>query len=74
MPKPPLFDTAGRHLRLGQELGRGGEGAVYEVQNRPDAAIKLYQKPLDSEKSAKIAAMAKLGNERLIKLTAWPVE
>jgi DNA-binding helix-hairpin-helix protein with protein kinase domain len=72
--KPTLFDSAGRQLHLGPELGRGGEGAVYEFRDRPDAAVKLYQKPLDPEKSGKIATMAKLGNERLLKLTAWPTE
>ncbi len=74
MPIPVLFDAARRQLYLGQELGRGGEGAVYELRDRPGLAVKLYQKPLDQEKSAKIAAMAKFGNERLLKLTAWPIE
>ncbi len=69
-----LFDLAGRPLHLGPELGRGGEGAVYEVRDRSDAAVKLYQKPLEPEKSAKIVTMAKIGNERLLKLTAWPIE
>ena len=72
--KPALFDLAGRPLHLGQELGRGGEGSVYEVRDRSDAAVKLYQKPLDAEKSAKISIMAKFGNERLLKLAAWPTE
>jgi DNA-binding helix-hairpin-helix protein with protein kinase domain len=72
--KPALFDLAGRPLRLGSELGSGGEGAVYELRDRFDAVVKLYHKPLDSEKSAKIATMAKFGNERLLRLAAWPTE
>jgi DNA-binding helix-hairpin-helix protein with protein kinase domain len=72
--KPALFDLAGRPLHLGSELGSGGEGAVYELRDRSDVVVKLYHKPLDPAKSAKIATMAKFGNERLTKLTAWPTE
>jgi DNA-binding helix-hairpin-helix protein with protein kinase domain len=72
--KPALFDLAGHPLHLGSQLGSGGEGAVYELRDRSDVVAKLYHKPLGPEKSAKIAAMAKFGNERLRKLTAWPTE
>jgi DNA-binding helix-hairpin-helix protein with protein kinase domain len=72
--KPALYDLAGRPLHLGPELGSGGEGAVYEVRDRSDVVVKLYHKPLDSGKSAKIAIMAKFGNERLLRLAAWPTE
>jgi DNA-binding helix-hairpin-helix protein with protein kinase domain len=70
--KPALFDFGGRRLDLGSELGAGGEGAVYELRDQSDVVVKLYHKPLDTDKSAKIAAMAKFGNERLLRLTAWP--
>ena len=59
---------------LGSGTGPGGEGAVYELRDRSDVAVKLYQRALDPEKSSKIASMAKFGNERLLKLTAWPTE
>ena len=72
--KPALFDLAGRPLHLGSELGSGGEGAVHELRDRSDVVVKLYHKPLDPNKSAKITTMAKFGNERLLKLTAWPTE
>jgi DNA-binding helix-hairpin-helix protein with protein kinase domain len=72
--KPALFDLAGRTLHLESQLGSGGEGAVYELRDRSDVVIKVYHKPLDPEKSSKIAAMARFGNERLLKLTAWPTE
>jgi len=72
--KPALFDLAGRSLHLGSELGSGGEGAVYELGDRSDAVVKVYHKPLDPESSAKIVTMAKFGNERLLRLAAWPTE
>jgi DNA-binding helix-hairpin-helix protein with protein kinase domain len=72
-PNPlPLVDASGRALRLGAELGRGGEGSVYAVAERDDVVAKLYHRPPSADKSAKIVAMAKLGNERLLKLAAWP--
>jgi DNA-binding helix-hairpin-helix protein with protein kinase domain len=72
--KPALFDVAGQPLYLGPKVGSGGEGAIYELSDRSDVVVKLYHKSLDPEKSAKIATMAKFGNERLLKLTAWPIE
>src|ERR1700736_5355819 len=72
--KPALFDLTGRPLHLGSELGWGGEGAVYAMRDRSDLVVKLYHKSLEVEKASKIASMAKSGNERLLKLTAWPTE
>ena len=72
-PTPlPLVDASGRPLRLGAELGRGGEGSVHALADRGDLVAKLYHHPPGAEKSAKIVAMAKLGNDRLLKLAAWP--
>jgi len=72
--KPALFDSAGRPLHLGSELGSGYEGAVYELRDRSDVVVKLYHKNIEAEKASKIASMAKFSNERLLKLTAWPTE
>lgn len=71
---PALLDAAGRRLQIGQELGSGGEGSVFELRDRSDLVVKLYHKPLDAEKAAKIAGMTKVANDRLLKLTAWPIE
>ena len=72
-PNPlPLVDASGRPLRLGAELGRGGEGSVYALADRTDVVAKLYHHRPGGDKSAKIVAMAKLGTDRLLKLAAWP--
>ncbi len=72
-PNPlQLVDASGRPLRLGAELGRGGEGSVYALAERADVVAKLYHHAPGTEKSAKIVAMAKLGTDRLMKLAAWP--
>jgi DNA-binding helix-hairpin-helix protein with protein kinase domain len=72
--KPILFDAGGRPLSLGAVLGKGGEGAVYELIDRPELVAKLYNNPVGTDKALKIAAMPSLGNERLLKLAAWPTE
>lgn len=71
---PSLIDSAGRPLQLGPQLGSGGEGAVFELRDRPDLVAKLYHKPLEPQKAAKITQMASAANERLLNLTAWPTE
>ena len=71
---PEKITAAGAELRLGAVLGRGGEGIIYEVPDKPDQVAKLYLKqPISEEKSQKIAAMASLTDARLHNLTAWPV-
>jgi DNA-binding helix-hairpin-helix protein with protein kinase domain len=37
-----VFDAGNRGQRLGAELGRGGEGSVHALVDRPDLAVKLY--------------------------------
>jgi len=59
---------------LGKELGKGGEGAVYEIANRPDVVAKIYHKPVDVEKAEKIEAQASMKANGLLSLTAWPLE
>jgi DNA-binding helix-hairpin-helix protein with protein kinase domain len=61
-------------LRLGRKIGAGGEGAVYEVQTRDDLVAKLYFEAPSEEKADKLFALAARGTERLLTLTAWPVE
>jgi DNA-binding helix-hairpin-helix protein with protein kinase domain len=64
-PSTPRFvysDTGEPEL-LGQELARGGEGAVHQLANRPGILVKLYFKDRlanDTELPAKIHAMTAL--------------
>jgi DNA-binding helix-hairpin-helix protein with protein kinase domain/Flp pilus assembly protein TadD len=72
--KPQLYDGQGRPVSLGIELGRGGEGSVHEVRDRADLVAKVYLKNVNQDKAAKLATMVSLKTERLLKLTAWPVD
>lgn len=72
--RTPKVQTDAGFLKLGAELARGGEGAIYEINGRPDAVAKVYLKAIDGERSEKVSALVSLGNEKLRALTAWPIE
>jgi DNA-binding helix-hairpin-helix protein with protein kinase domain len=68
-----LYDRSGQPIALGTELGRGGEGSVISLPNHPDYVAKVYHRPVDPERTAKLTAMVEARTERLLRLTAWPV-
>src|ERR1700722_10371791 len=55
-----LFDDTGNAVRLGATVGRGGQGIVYEIVQRPESLAKLFDPPLDARRATKIRAMASL--------------
>lgn len=67
-----LYTSTGSLVRLGAEIGRGGEGVVYEIVGHVDQAAKLYLSPIDSIKAAKLQTMVYKRTEALTKLAAWP--
>jgi DNA-binding helix-hairpin-helix protein with protein kinase domain len=67
-----LVDASGRQVTLEAELGRGGEGAVFEVAGASDVVAKLYHQPPDRDKAAKLAAMARGTTPALLEVAAWP--
>jgi DNA-binding helix-hairpin-helix protein with protein kinase domain len=69
-----LLTSAGTPLRLGRELGRGGEGAVYAVAGRDGQVAKVYHRPPDARKQAKLAFMAAHAERALLDYSAWPQE
>ena len=69
-----VLDSASGKVALGAVLGRGGEGAVYEIPSKPNVVAKIYHKPVDSEKVAKLEALASMKTDGLLLLTAWPTE
>ncbi len=74
MSETTYFDSAGNKLGLGKELGRGGEGAVFETTESPEQLVaKIYHKPLSKEKQDKILTMVDNRSDDLVKVAAWPV-
>lgn len=69
-----LFTSRGEPVSLGRELGRGGEGSVYEVLDLSEQVAKLYRKAPDLKKQAKLSFMASSADAHLLKSVAWPQE
>lgn len=67
-----FYAADGSSIRVGHELGRGGEGVVYELANRLDQVAKIYLAPIDSQKEAKLQAMVSQCTAELTGLAAWP--
>lgn len=68
-----LFDSTGRRVPLGQKIGSGGEGAVYEVPILgSDLVAKVYHGEISHEKQAKLQGMAAGNDESLRRIAAWP--
>src|SRR5579884_1993731 len=72
MTPSSLFDHAGRPVRLGQRLGTGGEGSVYEVTTAPDLVAKVYHKVPGVQLQEKLCAMVGLARDELVRVAAWP--
>ena len=67
------FVTAtGAEIRLGRELGKGGEGSVFEVPSLPNQVAKLYHQNVDKPKQDKLRFMANQVDQTLLQYAAWP--
>jgi DNA-binding helix-hairpin-helix protein with protein kinase domain len=59
---------------LGRLVAQGGEGAVYEINGRPDRYAKIYLKPLDEGQSSKLKLIVSMSKPSLAAISAWPEE
>lgn len=62
----------GRPVRLGSRVGKGGEGEVFVLADRPHEAVKLYSVP-DARRREKIEAMISAGLAGSSDLVAFPL-
>ena len=68
-----LLDSICRPIPLGDEIGRGGEGAVYEIEGEPGLVAKVFhRRPLPDEQVTKLQAMVSLWSANLESISAWP--
>jgi DNA-binding helix-hairpin-helix protein with protein kinase domain len=67
-----VVDDQRRPVRLGSELARGGEGAVYEVLSDTSLVAKIYLKPVNETKLQKLSVMARSATPDILKFAAWP--
>jgi len=69
-----FFDHTGKSIRLGQQLARGGEGVIYEVE---DAETPLVAKIYDDvaharERESKLSALLASADDLLRETASWP--
>ncbi|KEF34108.1 hypothetical protein RDMS_08855 [Deinococcus sp. RL] len=72
MTQLTYLSSAGQTVRLGQELGVGGQGAVYAVVNQPDVVAKIYLQTPDEQAVRKLEALVQVADEQLVSVSAWP--
>ncbi|WP_019588722.1 protein kinase domain-containing protein [Deinococcus apachensis] len=72
MTAAPYRDGAGLPVHLGRELGRGGQGTVYEVTGRPGAVAKIYLQKPEHETVEKLSALTLASQPLLLDISAWP--
>jgi DNA-binding helix-hairpin-helix protein with protein kinase domain len=73
MAPPKVYDGSNQEIKLGRQLGAGGEGAVYEVVGRSSDVAKLYHHAPSSERAEKLRYMASRVSGELTKVSAWPI-
>ena len=67
-----LHLPSGTRVNLGPEIGRGGEGTVYEVSGAPDLVAKVYTDGRADERREKIEAMVAAGLHRKAAHISFP--
>lgn len=68
-----IFDQQRKAVPLGKLVGRGGEGAVFEIIGEPDFVAKIYHPDKARERQQKIAAMVATGMQAKVASAAFPI-
>ena len=72
---PSTVQTSlGRTLHLTKQIGKGGEGAIYETKGQNDIAVKLYWPNKAQSRHDKIVAMASAQFYKTNSFVAFPIE
>jgi DNA-binding helix-hairpin-helix protein with protein kinase domain len=66
--------SSGQQIALGKELGRGGEGSVYEIHGLSDIAVKIYHQDRAGVRAGKIMAMTAAKLYTAAPNVAFPIE
>jgi DNA-binding helix-hairpin-helix protein with protein kinase domain len=69
-----LKDSRGGQIRLGRQIGKGGEGAVFEAQDRNEVAVKLYWPTKAADRRDKVGAMVAAAWSKSNSFVAYPID
>jgi DNA-binding helix-hairpin-helix protein with protein kinase domain len=70
---PIVFGPDGKQVRLGQRIGKGGEGEVYAVDGTADRAVKFYTIADRTLREAKVRKMVSDALADKFRLIAFPI-
>lgn len=74
-PFPSIVQSSlGRTFHLAKQIGKGGEGAIYETSEQQDIAVKLYWPDKAQSRRDKIAAMASAQWYKTNSFVAFPID
>jgi DNA-binding helix-hairpin-helix protein with protein kinase domain len=65
--------SLGQTFHLAKQLGQGGEGAIYEIQEQTDVAAKLYWPTKAESRREKVSAMALAQWYKTNSFVAFPI-
>ena len=67
-------DIKGNEIRIGKELGHGGEASVFAIEGNDSIVAKIYNDshPIDAQKLEKLEKMCALFNGDISEYYAWP--
>lgn len=68
-----FYGSNNEHYITGRELGRGGEGVVYELQNDGSRVLKHYTEPLQPRHVQKLHKMVSMLTPQVEAYAAWPL-
>jgi DNA-binding helix-hairpin-helix protein with protein kinase domain len=68
-----IYGENGSSYRVAGEIGRGGEGSVWSLDNDHSLVAKFYHNGLTENATAKLSAMCRLRTDQLTTIAAWPI-
>lgn len=68
-----IYGENGATYRVEREIGKGGEGSVWSLQNESALVAKFYHNGLSDDAADKLGAMCRLRNDQLTTIAAWPM-
>ncbi|MEO0531002.1 MAG: hypothetical protein AAF266_10580 [Planctomycetota bacterium] len=73
LDKPLLYDSSEKVVPLGDAIGAGGEGTVFDIQGHPDLVAKVYHKAqLAESHEQKLGRLVAASADDLLSIAAWP--
>ena len=66
--------SSGQTFHLAKQIGQGGEGAIYEIREKNDVALKLYWPTKADSRRDKISAMASAQWYKTNSFVTFPID